>query len=329
MPELPALFIERLKQLIPPNDFDSCLASFFLPKAVCFRVHHILGNTADTIRNLEQSDYAYTNISGFTDVFTLHDDQKTALTQSALLESGKIYIQNVSSMLPVLALDGSDQDWILDMTAAPGGKTILIADILKNRGRISAVEAVKHRFHRLQSMLKKYSVNNVTCYLKDSKRLWHSCKEKFDKILLDAPCSSESRFRADQPKTYRYWSIKKINEMNRKQKQLLYSAVQCLKPGGEIIYCTCSFAPEENEMVIDHVLKKFPGTLTVSKINEKLVTCGNFSLQKGITHWANRDLNPLVSRAWRILPDTVANGFFLCKLKKTAKEAPDQTLFSE
>ena len=101
------------------------------------------------------------------------------------------------------------------------------------------------RFFRLRDNLARHGAENVQTHLADGTRIWRRHPERFDRVLLDAPCSSEGRFRADAPKTYAYWSKKKIAESSRKQRRLCYSAIQCLKPGGVLVYSTCTFAPKK------------------------------------------------------------------------------------
>ena len=107
------------------------------------------------------------------------------------------------------------------------------------------------------------------------------------------------------------WSEKKIREMQRKQKRLLFSAVQCLKPEGTLVYSTCTFAPEENELMINYILDKFPDALDVEEID---VPFDN--VQPGLVEWQNKKMSPQLHRAARILPDGAMGGFFLCRLKK-------------
>ena len=169
-------------------------------------------------------------------------------------------------MVPPILLSPQSEECILDLGAAPGSKTLQLAELMGNQGNIWAVESVRGRFFRLRDNLARHGAENVQTHLADGTRIWRRHPEHFDRVLLDAPCSSEGRFRADAPKTYAYWSEKKIAEASRKQRRLCYSAVQCLKPGGVLVYSTCTFAPEENEAIINRVLRQFAGALTVEDI---------------------------------------------------------------
>ena len=99
--------------------------------------------------------------------------------------------------------------------------------------------------------------------------------------------------------------------MQRKQKKLLFSAVQCLRPGGMLVYSTCTFAPEENEVVVDSALQRFGEALRLDELGEPPV-----AVQEGLTRWRDKSLHPDLQRAWRILPDGIMEGFFACRLHK-------------
>ena len=196
------------------------------------------------------------------DAFVIPAAQRRALTEcAAYREAG-----STSKIPPAWCRRSSwrrkGEEYILDLGAAPGSKTLQLAELMGNQGRIWAVESVRGRFFRLRDNLARHGAENVQIHLADGTRIWRRHSERFDRVLLDAPCSSEGRFHADAPKTYAYWSQKKIAEASRKQRRLCYSAVQCLKPGGVLVYSTCTFAPEENEAIINRVLRQFAGALT-------------------------------------------------------------------
>jgi 16S rRNA (cytosine1407-C5)-methyltransferase len=134
--------------------------------------------------------------------------------------------------------------------------------------------------------------------------------ERFDAVLLDAPCSSEARIRLDDPDSYQHWKTRKIKETSRKQKALLRSAFAALKPGGRLIYCTCAFAPEENEVALDHLLRREPA----AKLEALDVDCPQTI--PGLTRWRTRQLQPDLQRAVRVLPNDLWDGFFLAKVVK-------------
>ena len=246
------------------------------------------------------------------------NEQRRELSESEACLRGEIYLQNLSSMIPPLVLNPQSGERILDLAAAPGGKALQMAGMMANRGKISAVESVRGRFFRLRANLENHGAILVQTYLKDGIKVWRSCPEQFDRVLLDAACSAEGRFNVNEPSSYGYWSTKKIREMQRKQKRLLFSAVQCLKPGGTLVYSTCTFAPEENEVVVDSVLKRFGEALCLEELGKPPV-----AVQEGLICWRNRGLHPDLQRAWRILPDGIMEGFFACRLRKLESTLED------
>jgi 16S rRNA (cytosine1407-C5)-methyltransferase len=227
-----------------------------------------------------------------------------------LFNEGRIYIQGLSSQLAAIILDPRPGETVLDLAAAPGGKTLHIAALMHNEGQLSAVEPVKHRFFKLKANLERGDASMVKTYLRDGREVGNKVPERFDRVLLDAPCSSEARIRSGRPETWAHWSEKKIKEVARKQKRLLISAIRALKPGGTLLYSTCSFAPEENELVIQDALRRYPEM----KVIPADIPVDN--VQQGLSEWAGKSLNPEVKKCTRILPNQHMDGFFLCLLQK-------------
>ncbi|NKB70329.1 MAG: RsmB/NOP family class I SAM-dependent RNA methyltransferase [Candidatus Latescibacteria bacterium] len=308
---LPAPFLDRLAQILPPDRYPACRATFSSPAATAFRLNPLQGEPQETLAQLHAEGFTLNQLDWPDDAFSVPADQRRALTDSPACRQGRLYIQTPSSMIPPLLLAPRPDEWILDLAAAPGGKTIHLAGLMGNQGRISAVEAVRKRFFRLRTNLETHGVANTSTYLKDGTRVWRVCPEQFDRVLVDAPCTGEGRFHTDDPRTFAYWSNHKIRQMVRKQQRLLFSAVHSLRPGGVLVYSTCTFAPEENEGVIDRLLRRFDGALSVEPISLPLDNA-----QAGLSQWNDRPLHPHLNRARRILPDGLWEGFFVCRLKK-------------
>src|SRR5690606_11790636 len=130
---------------------------------------------------------------------------------------------------------------------------------------------------------------------------------RFDAVLLDAPCSSEARFDPNAPTTFAYWGPRKLAESARKQKALLRSALDAARPGGRVLYCTCSFAPEENERVVAHTLKRLAGEIEVEPLDLAI----NGSRAAGLSEWGGKRLPEAVAETVRIVPDDRLAGFYL------------------
>ncbi len=229
--------------------------------------------------------------------------------------AGSIYPINPSSVLAARVLDVQPEQEVLDLAAAPGGKTLVLAGDMNNRGRIAAVEPVRARFHRMRANLARCGVEIVEFYLADGRGIGRKVPARFDRVLLDAPCSSEARFRLGDPRTFAHWKPRKVTESARKQRRLLRSAFTALKPGGKLLYCTCAFAPEENELVVDHLLRTETAARTLP-----FATCAP-RVRPGLTEWAGRRLNPALAESVRVLPDDLWDGFFVCLLGKHAESA--------
>ncbi|MCX7946265.1 MAG: RsmB/NOP family class I SAM-dependent RNA methyltransferase [Hydrogenophilus sp.] len=183
---------------------------------------------------------------------------RALLTHSPAAEAGQILLQSLSSQWAVWILDPRPGETILDLAAAPGGKTALIAAAMGNRGQILAVEAVKSRFYQMRGLLDRLGVTNARLLLTDGRRIAARTSVAFSKILLDAPCSSEARIHLSDSRTWRHWSLDKIHQAAYKQRALLSAAWRVLAPGGRLLYVTCTYAPEENEWVVAQLLAADP-----------------------------------------------------------------------
>ena len=312
---LPILFKQRMELIIPEESFTKCWESFHEPKKVCFRINTLVQpDSSHVVDSLSDAGFSLSEIPWQANTFTVPPEQRSSLVESDAFSNAEIYIQNPSSALAVYFLDPQPGETILDLTAAPGGKTILIAQRMKNEGTLAAVESVRNRFFRLKANLVKNGVHNSRCYLADGRAIQRKTPERFDRVLLDAPCSGESRFHVSDPASWQYWSKKKISESARKQKGLLRSAFNCLKPGGTLVYCTCSFAPEENEAIVGSLLKKFSDQLTLCKIQSP-VSNG----QRGITTFENLKLTDELNRCLRVLPNQTYDGFFIALIQKNSR----------
>lgn len=294
---LPDTFLERLKSIVPEEKYGEILASFSRKKPIIFRINTLKTTVENALTGIEATPVNY-----FKNTFQCPAEYRNTLTHSKAFTDGHIYIQSLSSMLAPIILDPQPGEEILDLAAAPGSKTTQMAVMMNNTGRIAAVEKVKSRFFKLKDNCQQQGVTCVDFYCKDGAIVWRSCENRFDRVLLDAPCSSEGRFNTNEPKSFYYWNERKIKEMARKQWQLLYSAFRSLKPGGTLVYSTCTFAPEENERQIEKLIKKFGEQVIVEKIDLPFE-----NIQTGL---------PPITNAIRILPNALMDGFFICKVVK-------------
>ena len=308
---LPPEFTTRLRRIVPAAAFPSVIASFAAPGYVAFRIEALRFDPAAVLRDLRSTGITPTPLDWTDHAFLAPPEQRDLLTHSAAAETGAIYIQNASSLLPVLALDPRPGEEVLDLAAAPGGKTLHIAARMKNRGRIAAVEPVRPRFFRLLHNVRRAGADIVHCYRRDGRSVGRILPDRFDRVLLDAPCSTESRVRAGKPETWRTWSTRKIAECSRKQRALLASALRSVRPGGIVVYSTCSFAPEENEAVIHDLLSAGNPRFEILPWKAPVP-----NVSPGLTHWGRDEFDPSLARAVRILPTDVFDGLFICVLRR-------------
>lgn len=308
---LPVEFIDRVKKIWPVERFDEILESFFNPKDIAFRVNTLLATEADVLQKLSEAKIAVHKISELPLAYYVSSEDKQKLVDSAVFKQHLIYIQNPASQLPPVILAPQPNENVLDLTAAPGSKTTQIAALMHNQGRIAAVEKIRDRFFHLQRNLKENGASIVKTYLKDGCSVWRYCPSQFDRVLIDAPCSSESRFSILEPESYVYWSLRKVKEMQNKQMKLLASALQCVRPGGLIVYSTCSFSPEENESVVNKLLEKMPNFFSIESINFPVS-----NKQAGLVEWQGKNFNEALSNTMRILPNRLYDGFYLALLRR-------------
>jgi 16S rRNA C967 or C1407 C5-methylase (RsmB/RsmF family) len=304
----PDVFLDRLGQIVPAEALSGVLASMAADPGLGFRVNTLRCTTAHVLADIPcpVSPLAWINTG-----FAVAPEHRKALLESAAFAKGWIWVQNPSSMVPPLVLNPAQSDVVLDLAAAPGSKTLQLACAMGPGADIAAVEMVKPRFYRLKRNLSGQGAAFVKTFNRDGTTVPLYRSDHFDCVLIDAPCSTEGQMRPDTPASYGHWSERKVKTMAGKQRRLLESAVRCAKPGGAIVYSTCSYAPEENEAVVQHALDTFGEALEVEPIELELPT-----RTPPLTTWRGQDFDPAVSNAMRVLPDGTFEAFFVCRLRK-------------
>lgn len=228
---------------------------------------------------------------------------------------GAIYVQNAASWLPVLALNPQPGDAILDMCAAPGGKTSHIAQLSGNAASITANDNSRPRLHKLQANLARMGAENVEFLLHDATKLSYKLgTEQFDKILLDAPCSGEGMMTLDSRKDFESWSVAHIKRLQQLQKKLIVQAWQLLKPGGTLVYSTCTMAPEENEAVLDYLLRHNDDIEMIPLDSFKAALDNNVT---PVSSWNGKQYDSRVNHSMRLQPSQQVEAFFVVALQKT------------
>jgi 16S rRNA (cytosine1407-C5)-methyltransferase len=231
---------------------------------------------------------------------------------------GEIIVQNAASFVPVLALNPQQNDRILDVCAAPGGKSSHIAALTGNKAELILNDTSRTRFFKMKKLMQTLNVE-AEYSLRDGRYLSKEYEpNSFDKILLDAPCSGEATMNIDKLDD---WSLATIKRLNTLQTKLLQDAFTLLKPGGTLVYSTCTIAPEENEYVIDALLRHSP-TATVLQQQKLPVASKN-----GLTSWKGRNLDPQLALCIRLLPSDDCRPFFIAAITKTTTTLDDDDSF--
>lgn len=274
------------------------------------RINPLKGEASETLAELAKLGWHGEPVKWCANGFTV-DSPLEPIRDSALVSDGRVFIQNAASWLPVLALDPQPGDAILDMCAAPGGKTSHIAAVTTNQARIVANDNSHPRLNKMMSLFARLGVSNVVTSLRDATQLARSYNEPaFDRILLDAPCSGEGMMHLDREKDFASWSVAHIKRLQQLQKRLIVQAWQLLKPGGRLVYSTCTMAPEENEAVVDFLLRTRP-EVTVVPLNISLT-----NRMKTVGEWNGKRFDSRIKNATRLQPSPTIEAFFVCTIQK-------------
>ena len=308
------LFIERMKQLLG-NDFENYRKKINIQPVKSLRVNTLKISPEDLKKKLEDKSWIVKQpFKNFPEIMIIDSVLQPGELGRALEHLlGYYYLQEIASMFPVLVLNPKENEVILDLCSAPGSKTTQIAAKMNNTGTIIANDYKLGRIKILASNLERCGVTNTIITRSTGERICKRLKDEFfkiDKILVDAPCSGEGTIRGT-PKTLQMWNVKKIYSLSRIQKTLLERAIELLESGGEIVYSTCTHAPEENEGVIDFILKKYKNVSI-----EKISLPKEIKSREGIKKWQEKEYLEDIKYSCRIYPqDNDTEGFFIAKLR--------------
>jgi NOL1/NOP2/sun family putative RNA methylase len=303
-------FLDMLYAIYSPGIIDDILRSYREGRKTALRVNTLKTSVNQVLNEFRENGIKFTKSNIANEALTLPGERETRVSKLSCYDEGKIYVQNLSSMLPPLFLDLEQGVRILDMCAAPGSKTTEIAAMIGNRARIVANELNEIRRERLKYNTVKQGASCVEVIGEDGRKLGKLFKESFDRVLLDAPCSGEGTFYMKNPESYRKWSRTVIRKNSKLQRELLESGINALKPGGILVYSTCTISPEENEEVVDATIGKF------SNIKLMELDCKIKKSMAGITEYRGKTYSESLKKALRIIPGDEMEGFFLCKIRK-------------
>lgn len=294
----------RYKDIIP--DFPLFMEYLNRPPAKSFRIN-TLKIDYERIIPLVQ-DLKIQKLPFYRDGYVLKE--KFSLGNHITHGLGLIYAQEVASMLPVIVLDPKPGEVILDLCAAPGSKATQIAQAMKNSGLLVINEMNRKRMSGLVHNIKRCGLLNEVLIGIRGQKIDRVFPDYFDRILIDAPCSAEGTIRKSKAVLF-HWGLRNIEKMARIQKGLIVAGFRALRPGGILVYSTCTVAPEENEAVIDYLLQKFP------EADLMPISIPRFKKRAGIKKWQNQSFDKRVVNCARVLPqDNDTAPFFIAKITK-------------
>ncbi|KHF27694.1 Ribosomal RNA small subunit methyltransferase F [Anoxybacillus sp. BCO1] len=222
--------------------------------------------------------------------------------------AGLYYIQEPSAMFVAEVLAPSPGERVLDLCAAPGGKTTQLAAMMNNEGFLLANEIHSKRVKALSENIERLGITNAVVTNETPEKLSETLEGFFDKILVDAPCSGEGMFRKDE-EAIQFWSLDHVQKCAQTQKHILSCAYKMLNEGGTLVYSTCTFSPEENEQMIDWFLATYDDMELVPIEKEH-------GIQPGVTHWTNTH-NEQIAHTARLWPHHLrGEGHFVAKMRK-------------
>ncbi|MEW9124180.1 MAG: RsmF rRNA methyltransferase first C-terminal domain-containing protein [Thermotaleaceae bacterium] len=308
MIKLPADFIKKMKALMG-DEYDEFYQSYEEKKIPGLRINTLKIEIEDFQKI---SPFALERVPWCSEGF--YYEEKDRPGKHPYHESGLYYIQEPSAMAVGTLIAPKPGEKILDLCAAPGGKSTHIAAKLQGEGILVSNEIHPMRAKILSQNIERMGIKNCMVLNEEPQQLVHRFKSYFDKILVDAPCSGEGMFRKD-PLACEEWSLENVSTCAQRQKEILQYAGKMLKPEGRIIYSTCTFSPEENEGVIEAFLKKNKEfSLIKSDIFE--------GIESGKENWVTHSEYPL-NHTIRLWPHRIkGEGHFIAVLKKNDGELP-------
>jgi 16S rRNA (cytosine1407-C5)-methyltransferase len=312
------IFISRMASILQMSK-GKVKHLFYQRARTTIRLNNLKQNPEHTYKVLAKTrGWKLQEIKKLEYTYFVNNRDKSEVADSEEYKDGKFYIQDLSSILSIYILDPKKDEDILDLAAAPGSKTTLISSLTDNQARIVANDIDQERIGRLNNVLHQFGAKNVKVTNKDGNKFGRIYPNHFDKVILDAPCSGEGRIYLAGRNPLRFWSIKMVNAMVKKQKKLIESAFEALSIGGTLVYSTCTLEPDENEGIVTHLLNKYDNArmeeIEFVKDLEPLLTD---KITDGITKWSGNTYHQEVAKSIRMIPSPEMMGFYIAKITKT------------
>lgn len=283
---IPSDFESKFRQLMTPEEYDEFVSALNEERVTALRVNSL---KVDMPTWNEISPFKTQPVPWSAYGFYLDDDSRPGT--HPYYHAGLYYIQEPSAMFPAEVLNAKPGDRVLDLCAAPGGKTVALAAGMKNQGFLLSNDINPKRIKALVKNIELCGITNTVVANETPSRLAMVYKQFFNKILLDVPCSGEGMFRKDS-EAVKSWSKYKAEELQTLQREIFYHAYQMLSPGGTLVYSTCTFNPEENEQNIAHFLKTYPDLYLIDIAKSS-------GIEPGRPDWADGNVELLkTARLW-------------------------------
>lgn len=298
---IPEFLKVKLKTQYGEEITKKIIEGYHKERKVTFRVNTLKSNSEKIERELIKNGIDYERVSWNKEAFIINSVREKEIQHLEIYEKGEIYLQSLSSMLPPIILEPKKGTDILDMAAAPGGKTTQIASLVNNKASITACEMNRIRAERLKYNIEKQGTTCVYVMTTDARKIDNFFL--FDSILLDAPCSGSGTLEVNNQNLERTFTEKLIKKSTSSQLALLRKAINILKPGKEMVYSTCSILQEENEEIVSKVL---------SSVNAEIVPI-EFLGEKNFPFLPTSLEGTLCVR-----PNELYEGFFIAKIRKNS-----------
>ncbi len=278
---------------------EEIIKGYSKKRFVTLRVNTIKSTVENVTNILKENNITYNEVKWSKEALIIKNANENDIRKLKIYENGEIYLQSLSSMIPPIILDAKAGENVLDMTAAPGGKTTQIAALSGNEALITACEKNKIRLEKLKYNIEKQGAKRINVMNIDARNLDDFFS--FDKILLDAPCSGSGTIYLNDEKIENKFTEDLIKRSIKFQEELINKALKVLKIGEEMVYSTCSILQEENEQIIQKILNK--GNAQIILIDKENL--------KGIPFLPTK-----IEGAICVKPTDLYEGFFVAKIKK-------------
>mgnify|MGYP000715100298 FL=1 len=291
--------IEMLNQQYGEEITSKILEGYLKKRMVTFRVNTLKTSIEKVEKVLKNNNIEFEKVPWSDVAYIVKNVREDTLKELEVYKKGEIYLQSLSSMLPPIVLEPKENTDILDMCAAPGGKTTELASLTNNNANITACELNKIRIEKLKYNIEKQGATSVYIMQEDGRKI--NDFFSFDNILLDAPCSGSGTLNVENVNLEKTFTEKLLEKSQKAQLELLSKAVKILKQGQEMVYSTCSILSKENEEIVSKILKN----------NKVEIVPIEFKGKEELPLLPTKIAGTLC-----VMPTKLYEGFFIAKIRK-------------